>query len=142
MGSTIQNTQGPTTDVKRTESRVDLSIDYGLPGKPGYTYTRPFDYFNFQIIASSANGVESVNTRGLLYGKEYEAGPNYRGVWGLYGSYDYLAPQLFQVSSTALSVGTTGQWGANSPVQLQGTALLGVGYTAVGTIKDAAITPP
>jgi hypothetical protein len=138
--STTQNTPGASSSVKSNEALLDFSMDYGLPGKPGYTYTRPFDYFNFQAIASSANGLESVNTRGLLIGKDYEAGPNYRGVWGVYGSYDYLAPQLFRVSSTALSVGTTGQWGANSPVKLQGTALLGAGYTAVGTIHDAANT--
>jgi hypothetical protein len=136
--STTQNTPGTSADAKRTEALADFAIDYGLPGKPGYTYTRPFDYFNFQVIASSANGVESVNTRGLLFGKDYEAGPNYRGVWGLYGSYDYLAPQLFRVSSTALSLGTTAQWDASDPVKVQGTALLGVGYTAVGTINDAA----
>jgi len=136
--STTQNIQGSSTNVQRNEALLDYSLDYGLPGKPGYTYTRPFDYFNFQAIASSADGLESVNTRGLLVGKEYKAGETYRGVWGLYGTYDYFAPQLFRVSSTGLSIGTTGQWGVNSPVQLQGTGLLGAGYTAVGTINDAA----
>jgi hypothetical protein len=136
--STVQNIQGTSAEVKRNETLAAFSIDYGLPGKPGYTYTRPFDYFNFQAIASSAEGLESVNTYGLLFGKDYEAGPSYRGVWGLYGSYDYFAPQLFRVSSTALSVGTTAQWGVNGPVQLQGTGLIGAGYTAVGTINDSA----
>ena len=135
--STTQNTQAPTASIKRNEGLLDFSIDYGLPGKPGYTYNRAFDYFSFQAIASSANGVETVNTRGLLFGTDYEAGPSYRGVWGLYGSYDYFAPQLFRVSSTALSLGTTAQWGVAGPVKLQGTALLGAGYTAVGTINDA-----
>ena len=138
--STVQNTQGPTTELKRNEGVLDFSIDYGLPGKPGYTYNRAFDYFSFEAIAASGSGLESVSSRGLLFGRDYESGPNYRGVWGLYGSYDYYAPQLFRVSSTALSIGTTGQWGANSEVQLQGTAMLGAGYTAVGTIHDAANT--
>ena len=44
-----------------TKRMVDFSIDYGLPGKPGYTYKRPFDYFNFQATASSANGFENVH---------------------------------------------------------------------------------
>jgi hypothetical protein len=136
--TTTQNTQGPTTSIKRNETLLDFAIDYGLPGKPGYTYNRAFDYFNFQTVASNVNGLESVSTRGLLLGKDYEAGPNYRGVWGLYGSYNYFAPQLFRVSSTALSIGTTGQWGVNRAITLQGTALLGAGYTAVGTINDAA----
>jgi hypothetical protein len=44
------------------------------------------------------------------------------------------------VSSTALSVGTTGQWWVTPSVAMQGTALLGVGYTAVGTTESSADT--
>lgn len=75
--------------------------------------------------------------RGLLVGKEYSAGPNYRGVWGLYGSYDYISPQIFRVSSTALSLGTTGQWRITKTLALQGTALAVVGYGAAGTIHGS-----
>jgi hypothetical protein len=108
-------------------------LDYGLPGAKGYEYTRPFDYFNFQATASSANGIENVLTRGLLIGKSYEAGPDYRGVWGIYGSYDYISPQTFRVSTTALSLGSTGHWWMTPDLSLEGTAMAGVGYTAVGT---------
>ena len=124
--------------MRANEALVDYSIDYGLPGKPGYTYTRPFDYFTFQATASSANGFENVMTRGLLVGKDYEAGPNYRGVWGLYGSFDYIAPQTFRVSNTGLSLGTTGQWWLSKDIAIQGTGLLGAGYTAVGTTHSTA----
>jgi hypothetical protein len=60
-------------------------------------------------------------------------GKRYRGVWGLFGSYDYIAPQIFRVSSTALSLGSTSQWTATSDVSLQSTGMLGLGYAAVGT---------
>ena len=66
-------------------------------------------------------------SRGLLVGTEYAAGDNYRGVWGLYGSYDYISPQMFRVSSTAVSLGTTAQWWISDNVALQGTALGGCG---------------
>ena len=132
-GTAESNAGTSTTKLKRNEALVDFSMDYGMPGKTGYTYDRPFDYFNFQATASSANGAENVMTRGLLVGKDYELGPDYRGIYGLYGSYDYIAPQTFRVSSTALSLGTTGQWWASKAVALQGTALLGAGYAAVGT---------
>jgi hypothetical protein len=132
---TVQNDPATATKLKRNEVLADFSMDYGLPGKPGYTYTRPFDYFNFQVAGSSANGVENILTRGLLLGREYEEGENYRGVWGLYGSYDYIAPQLFRVSSTALSLGTTAEWWLSKSVALQGTGLLGAGYAAVGTLR-------
>ena len=135
-GSARNETGTSTTQLKRNEALVDYSIDYGLPGKPGYTYTRPFDYFTFQGTASSANGAENLMTRGLLVGKQYESGPDYRGVWGLYGSYDYIAPQTYRVSSTALSLGTTGQWWLTDSIAVQGTALMGVGYAAVGTTRS------
>lgn len=114
-------------------AQADFAIDYGLPGKPGYTYRRPFDYFRLQVLFSSANGIENLSTRGLLYGTDYALGDDYRGIWGLYGHYDYIAPQLFQVSTTALSLGTTGQWWASKSIALQGSALLGLGYAATST---------
>jgi len=70
-------------------------------------------------------------------GTSYQAGPSYRGVWGLYGSYDYIAPQTFRVSSTALSLGSTAQWWLGESLSLQGTAMVGLGYAAVGTTRGA-----
>jgi hypothetical protein len=122
-----------TVSLKRHELQGDFFMDYGLPGKRGYEYTRPFDYFSFQATASSANGFENVMTRGLLIGRDYAAGDRYRGVLGLYGNYDYIAPQTFRVSTTGVSLGTTGQWWASDRIALQGTGLLGVGYAAAGT---------
>jgi Domain of unknown function (DUF3943) len=134
FSGTAQNESGTsTTKLQRSEALADFAIDYGLPGKPGYTYDRPFDYFTFQATASSANGFENLMTKGLLAGRDYEVGPDYRGIWGLYGIYDYIAPQTFRVSSTALALGTTGQWWLSKSIALQGTALLGAGYAAVGT---------
>jgi Domain of unknown function (DUF3943) len=138
VSGTTQNDPGASTKLKRNEALTDFSMDYGLPGKPGYSYKRPFDYFSFQSTASSAEGFENVLTRGLLFGKDYEAGNDYRGVWGLYGSYDYIAPQTFRISSTALSLGTTAQLWLTNSVALQGTVLGGAGYAAVGTIDGAS----
>ncbi|HXD41036.1 MAG TPA: DUF3943 domain-containing protein [Ramlibacter sp.] len=132
---TAQNAQGTSTSLKRNEAQADFSLEYGMPGKDGYGYRRPFDYFTFQATASSANFVENVMTRGLLIGKDYAAGRTYRGIWGLYGSYDYISPQTFRISSTALSLGTTGQWRASEAVAVQGTAMAGLGYAAVGTVN-------
>jgi hypothetical protein len=129
-----QNSPGASTRSDKAEGLFDFSIDYGLPGQPGYNYKRPFDYFAFQATASTSNVFENVMTRGLLFGTDYEAGEHYRGVWGLYGSYDYLSPQFFRVSSTALSLGTTGQLWLTDKLALQGTVMGGVGYAAVGTL--------
>jgi len=125
-----------TTELKKGEALGDFLIDYGLPGDTKYHYERPFDYFSLQATMSSANGFENVLTRGLLKGAEYTAGQRYRGVWGLYGTYDYIAPQTYQVSATGLSLGTTGQYWANDKVAVLGTVLAGVGYTAAGATRS------
>jgi hypothetical protein len=136
FSGTTQNESGVSrTRLRRNEALGDFFLDYGLPGKSSYRYVRPFDYFSFQGTASSANGFENVMTRGLLAGSGYTLGKSYRGVWGLYGSYDYIAPQTFRVSSTSLSLGTTAQWWLSDAVALVGTVTGGAGYTAAGTVR-------
>ncbi len=134
---TTQRTQGGSTKLRPNEAMLELSMEYGLPGTSGYAYRRPFDYFSLQATASSANGFENILSRGLLVGQRHDVGDRYRGVWGLYGSFDYIAPQIFRVSSTALSLGTTAEAWLTDDVALQGSALLGAGYAAVGTIHGA-----
>ncbi|MGH7712092.1 MAG: DUF3943 domain-containing protein [Gemmatimonadaceae bacterium] len=134
---TTQRVQGAATELRPNEALLDVSMEYGLPGPAQYDYGRPFDYFALQATVSSANGFENVLSRGLLVGDRHDIGANYRGVWGLFGSYDYIAPQIFRVSSTALSLGTTGQWWLSDDMAFQGSALAGFGYAAVGTIHGA-----
>ena len=129
-------------NLQRARADTSFTIGYGLPGKPDYTYDRPFDYFNFDLGLDTATGVESVFSRGLLYGTDYGSGGNYRGIWGLYGLYDYAAPNIFRVSSTAGAIGTTGQWWLSPRVALQQTALLGVGYAAGGVIHGIGVAAP
>lgn len=119
-----------------------LTMSYGLPGKPGYSYRRPFDYFDFQVAFRSRlrNPLEEVTVRGLLVGKDYGLGDDYRGIWGLYGSYDYIAPHLYRVSSTALSLGSTAQYWLAPGVALQGSLLGGLGFGAAGTETDTEET--
>ena len=125
---------------KRTEGLIDFAIDYGLPGVKDYDYRKPFDQFSFQFTATTANGIENVLTRGSLFARPYpnngDPTKSVRGVYGLYASYDYIAPQTFRVSSTALSLGTTAQWLATRKLTFQGTAQLGLGYAAAGTVNS------
>ena len=144
----VMPTRDPMYDVRiqgggsKDEALMDFSLDYGLPGTPTYEYRRPFDNFNIHGIVSSENGLESLLTRGLLAGGDYARGSAIRGVWGLYGIYDYLSPQLFRVSTTAASVGTSVQsWMSNS-VALQGTVLGGVGFAAVQQLAAQGPSTP
>ncbi len=132
---------GPVTTYDRQQETIDFLMAYGLPGKAGYTYDRPFDYFNLEASAGTGGkgAFNSIMSRGLLYGTDYDVGNAYRGVWGLYGSFDYISPEVFRVSSTAASLGTTAQWWLMPHVALQYSALGGVGYAAAGTIRGEGL---
>jgi|SRR5208283_4169042 len=137
LTSNLNNETGSST-INRTEATADFIMAYGLPGKPGYSYTRPFDYFHFEFtsLGTADNPFENVMIRGLLLGKDYEAGNTYRGIWGLYGGYDYISPHIFRVSSTSVSFGTTFQWWLSQAVALQGSVFGGVGYAAAGNVTS------
>jgi len=140
LTSNITNDDLPN-DARRQEASLEYAITYGLPGKPGYRYRRPFDYFQFEFTAvpnadSVGNAIENVSIRGLLAGDSYEWGPDYRGLWGLFGSYEYLSPQVFRLATTTVSLGTVGQWWLSRTIALQGMVLGGVGFGASGTVAD------
>jgi len=130
----IQERHTPDDDLGQWNAIADFSLVYGLPGEPGYTYTRPFDYFAFQFTGSNSahSGPENILVRGLLYGAPYEAGSDYRGIWGLYGNYDYISQETFRIATSALSLGTTGQCWLSRKLAMQGTLLGGVGFGAAG----------
>ncbi len=126
--------------IKERTANADFTMSYGLPGKPDYTYDRPFDYFQFEFVASTADTFETASSRGLLVGSPYDVGDDYRGIWGLYGTYTYISPQIFRVSSTGLALGTTAQWWLSRSVALQGSALAGAGYAGGGVIHGSGVT--
>jgi hypothetical protein len=132
------NGQSGSSTISRYGAIADFSMAYGLPGKPGYSYKRPFDYFHFELagLGNSDNPLDSIMIRGLLLGKKYEVGNDYRGIWGLYGGYDYISPHIIPVSSTSVSLGTTFQWWLSRVVALQGSVLGGVGYAAAGNVNQ------
>ena len=131
------------TAVLRSDATAEFSMSYGLPGQPGYAYTRPLDYFDFQfsVLSNASNPVGNVMIRGLLIGDKTNESSTASGIWGLYGSYDYISPYQFRVSSTALSLGTTRQYSITPDFTLQGTMLGGVGFGAAGSTTVIPSTP-
>ncbi len=137
-----RNYSSPVSLLRR-DATAEFWMSYGLPGLPGYDYARPLDYFDFQMsfLSSAANPIENVMIRGLLVGRQTKNRTNERGIWGLYGSYDYISPYLFRVSSTALSIGTTRQFWLTPGLALQGSLLGGAGYGAAGSTTVVPGTP-
>jgi hypothetical protein len=126
-----QDTRSPS----QRDVSLEYAVTYGMPGKPGYTYGSPLSYFDIKVSAliDRQNPLEHIMLRGLLLGRKSSNAEHARGIWGLYGSFDYFSPYLFRVSSTAVSRGSTRQdWiGKNLAAQTQ--LLGGVGWGAAGT---------
>jgi hypothetical protein len=129
-------------EFQKNDVSIDATVAYGLPGKPGYRYDRPFDYFLFEFTAATSNTFENIISRGLLAGTDYAGGDSYRGIWGLYGMFDYIAPQVFRVSNTGLGLGTTGQWWMSRAVALQTSFIGGAGYGAAGLTRGDGVGTP
>jgi hypothetical protein len=146
LGATVdalaRDRSNPATLLQR-DATAEFSMSYGLPGQHGYDYRRPLDYFDFQFsfLSTAKNPIENVMIRGLLKGSRTGESVKSRGIWGLYGSYDYISPFLFRVSSTAVSIGTTRQYWIVPELALQGSTLGGVGYGAAGSTTVVPSTP-
>jgi hypothetical protein len=118
------------------------SMTYGLTAGD-WLFDQPFDYFdimadlmlNRSANTSSANGNFSIH--GLLAGTDYGQGRS-RGFWGLFGTYDYLTPPAYRVSSSAVGLGTTGQMLLGRDFALQGSAILSLGFGSGGTLQESA----
>ena len=68
-----------------------------------------------------------------MLGTDYDIGKNYRGIWGLYGNYSYMAPQIFRFRYRGFRSERPGV----AVFRFSGTAgtgLLGVGYASVSDI--------
>jgi hypothetical protein len=147
LGATLDalaHNHSATKAQLQKDATVEFSMSYGLPGRPGYDYTRPLDYFDLQVsgLTDTSNPIENVMLRGLLKGSKTAESGNSRGIWGLYGSYDYISPFLFRVSSTAVSLGTTREYRFTPDLALQGSTLGGVGYGAAGSTTPILLTTP
>ncbi|NTV12324.1 MAG: DUF3943 domain-containing protein [Desulfobulbaceae bacterium] len=138
LNGNVSESDSALSSYATTEGSLSYTMAYGLPGKPGYDYSRPFDYFHFELttLGNTDNPVDNIMIRGYLLGDAYQLGNAYCGIWGLYGGYDYISPHIFRVSSTSLSLGTTYQWWLSRAVALQGSVLGGVGYAAAGNVSQ------
>ena len=130
-----------------------MTLTYGLPGKPGYSYARPFDYFDFHVSAATANTLETITSRGLLAGRPTHPGTQPAESGGLFGSYDYIRRRSSGSPAPPLT-GNRGQSWLADELALQGTFLGGAGYGAAsiqrteerdyhyGTTPQALLAPP
>ena len=61
------NSHGTKGRPRKDAASVDFAMDYGMPGKEGYSYTRPFDNFNFEFSAGPDRKPNGKHTGAWVY---------------------------------------------------------------------------
>jgi hypothetical protein len=108
-------------------------ISYGIPGDPDLELRRPFDHFDARLGITVGKKVSAdILTRGLLFGSRFGGSSSVRGVWGCYGLYDYIAPEVLRASVVAIGIGGDGQWLASRSTTVQAAALVAPSFGADG----------
>ena len=112
---------------------VQFHLIYGIPGDPDLELRRPLDHFDARAgIVVGTGAAADVTTRGLLTGAKFGGTGDWRGLWGLYGLYDYISPEVLRASTVALGIGGDGQWSVAPAATLEGAAVAGPSFGAVG----------
>ena len=117
---------------------ADFAVEYGIPGKPGYAYHRPFDYFDLQFTSSTATRFENIFTRGLLAGRGVRrgSGPLARGLGTLWQLRLRGAADLQGVERRAVARNDGAAESRRVERDSEPTLLAGVGYGAGGGLNS------
>ena len=124
------------------EAQLNLQgrLTYGIPGDPDFRYRHPFSHFDLDFNLSIGGGQGATNgsyfSRGLLLGTSFGGRrTSIRGVWGLFGQYDYSGASLVRVSSVGVGVGASLQARLSTNNFLQATGVFsGVPFATAGSL--------
>jgi hypothetical protein len=111
----------------------------GAPGS-GLRVRAPFDYYDASATVGTSgdnlrrDGFASVTIHGLLAGMSFGEDDDATGHWGLFGTYEYLTPMPFRVSTSALGLGTVVQLHVTDDVVLLGKGIVSLGFGAAGAL--------
>ena len=110
-------------------------LTYGMPGDPRFKYRAPFSHFDVDFNLSVPGvAVWSLFMRGLLAGTQFSSGKT-RGLWGVFGQYDFASASLVRVSSVGFGVGMALQTRLPADFTLQlSTVLSAVPYASAGAL--------
>ncbi|HEU0030562.1 MAG TPA: DUF3943 domain-containing protein [Kofleriaceae bacterium] len=96
--------EGARVENDQNAFHSELVLQHGLPGDPDFAPRRPLDHFDLRgsLDVSSEHVIAQVDIRGLVWGRKFDT-DGARGLWGLYGTYDYMNPD--RVRASAIGVG-------------------------------------
>lgn len=122
---TLTKADGVALERGLGQIHVGFVGSYGLPGDPKFTPTKPMDHFDMVADLSIAERrvIGTLFIRGLLYGRSF-GGDRLRGLWGLFGSYDYFSPSNVRVAAVGAGPGVSMQLRLGRKSFLQGSYLL------------------
>lgn len=105
-------------------------------------WTGPFSHFDvaadLSIDRTSVTGDFTV--RGLLVGRGFRAN-RFHGLYGLFGSYEYVAPQLFRASSVNVGAGSLAHYDFSDETALELTAIgSAIPFGAGGLVRASDAT--
>lgn len=118
------------------QASIAGELTYGALGDEQWRYRQPFSYFDASAsLTFPGVSAGTLYLRGLLAGAQFGGASRVRGLWGLFGLYDFGANNIVRVSSVGLGFGTTVQANLGRQVFLQGTAIAaGLGFAAAGSL--------
>jgi hypothetical protein len=129
--------RGVATESEAADLALQAWFTYGVFDPRAPPDRTPLSHFDLTVsISPSELPLATLFIRGLLYGKTIGLqSPTLRGVWGLFGQYDYIATRLQRVSEVGFGPGTSLQWHFSRHGYLQATAMVDLSpFGAIGTL--------
>lgn len=112
-----------------------------IHGAPDEEVSGPFSHFDIaaDLSIDRTQVVGDFTVRGLLWGRGYRLG-RVHGVAGLFGSYEYVAPQIFRASSVNVGGGTLAHVDVTPHTAVELTAVVsGIPFGAGGTVAPSEV---
>ncbi len=118
---------GTRAEEDQNQLHAELVLQHGMPADQDFRPRVPFDHFDLRasVDVSREHVVGTLDMRGMLYGGWLSQG-SLRGVYGLYGMYDYMNPDRVRVSAIGIGPGIATETALGERSFLRATAVVGL----------------
>lgn len=118
---------GARREADQNQLHTELVLQHGRPGDAEFRPRAPLDHFDLHaaVDISREHVVGTLDVRGLLHGTVMERGST-RGLYGLYGMYDYMNPDRVRVSAIAVGPGIATETALGDRTFLRAAGVVGI----------------
>lgn len=138
-GAVVDRADGLPADRMPPQVLVAVQLVSGPPWDERTRYRGAFSSFELRAdLSFPFKVVGNLFIRGLLQGQPFSARRgSLRGVWGLFGAYDYAAPAIVRASAVGLGPGVSLQVEPGAGWYLQVSSLVaGSPFVAAGQLRE------